>query len=142
MKRCGQIAMLALVGTVCAGVSLAQAQPAGPSGDERFSAEFTAGPTLGHKSASVFAVQGTWQFMPKLDIFVEGGHMVNVGTSRLDDSANVIAGFISSATGQPATVTSTGISVNHFDVGVKYWIDPIRPKLHPYIVAALGPAWA
>src|SRR5262249_13400160 len=125
MKRCGQIAMLTLVAIVCAGVSFAQAQPAGPSGDERFSAEVTAGPTLGHKSASFFAVQGTWEVMPKIDVFVEGGHMVNVGTSSLDDSANVIAGFISSATGQPATVTSTGISVNHFDAGIKYWLDPI-----------------
>jgi hypothetical protein len=136
MKQYGRVAVGTLVAILCARGAVAQSQPA--VADAKFSVEFTAGPTLGHKGSGFFTVEGTWRLTPKLDIFVEGGHMANVGTSELDANAQVIANFLTGATGQTATVTATGISVNHFDAGVKFWLNPLTPTVRPYLLAAVG----
>jgi hypothetical protein len=130
--------MTVVAATLCASASIAGAQTL-PNGEPpRFTVEFAAGPTLGHKSSGFFDVEGTWHYKPKLDIFAEVGHMSNVGTSELDTGANAIAAFLTNVSGQPVTVSSTGIGVTHFDAGVKFWIDPIRPNILPYVLGGIG----
>jgi opacity protein-like surface antigen len=141
MKRCACVAMLSVAGVLGAAVPRAHAQAAAGT-DTKMSVEVTAGPTLGHKSSSFVAGEFDWRLTPKLDIFVEGGHMANVGTSLLDANANLIAGVIGDVGGGSGSVSSSGIKVNHFDAGIKFWIDPFDPRLHPYVIAGLGVASA
>jgi len=142
MKRCAYIAIWSLA-IVCVSASQAQAQPPAPGGQtSHLSAEFSAGPTLGHKSSSFVAGEVAWRVTPKLEVFVEGGHMANVATSALEANANLIAPVIGQVGGGTGSVTSTGIKVNHIDAGVKYWIDPIDPRFRPYFLFGLGAAFA
>jgi opacity protein-like surface antigen len=132
MMQFARVAILSIAGMLCASVT--QAQTTTQGGNERMAVEVTGGPTLGHKSSGFVGGEFTWRLMPKLDIFVEGGHMANVGTQALDDNANVIANAVG------ATVSSSAIKVNHFDAGIKFWIDPIVQKALPYFVFAVGAA--
>ena len=143
MKRCARVAIWTLMVVVCNGASRAQAQPPAPGGQQpQLSVEITAGPTLGHKSSSFVAGEVGWRATPKLEVFVEGGHMANVATRSLEDNANVIAPEIGLVGGGTGSVTSTGIKVNHVDAGVKYWIDPINPRFRPYVLVGVGAAFA
>ena len=143
MKRCAYIAIWSLTAFVCAGVPRAQAQPPTPGGQaSQLSAEITAGPTLGHESSSFVAGEVGWRVRPKLEVFVEGGHMANVATSSLEANANVIAPVIGQVGGGTGSVSSIGIKVNHIGAGVKYWIDPIDPRFHPYFLFGIGAAFA
>jgi opacity protein-like surface antigen len=130
MKRCARVAMIvSLFASLCLGASRAQAQTAP---DSRLSIEITGGPTLGHKSAGFIAGEFGWRLNEKIDVFVEGGHMGNVGTSALDDHADIIANALGLAVG------STGIKVNHFDAGIRFNITPPSPKVHPYVLLGIG----
>jgi len=143
MKRCAAITIFALAVTVCAAAAPAFAQPPSPGGQPRqLSVEITAGPTLGHKSSSFVAGEVGWRIRPKLEIFVEGGHMSNVANSALENNANVVAPEIGFNGGGTGSVTSTGIKVNHIDAGVKYWVDPIDPRFRPYFLFGVGAAFA
>ena len=141
MKRCARVTIFALAAVVCAAASTL-AQPPSPGAEPRqLSVEISAGPTLGHKSSSFVTGEVGWRVRPKLDVFVEGGHMANVANSALDNNANLIApeiGFIGGGTG---SVASTGIKANHIDAGVKYWVDPIDPRFRPYFIAGIGAAF-
>jgi outer membrane protein with beta-barrel domain len=137
MKRCAYVAILSLVGSLSVGASTARAQtppPAAP--DHGLAVEVTAGPTLGHKSAGFVSGEMGWRLTDKIDLFVEGGHMTNVGTSLLDANAGTIADFLG------ASVGSSAIKVNHFDAGIKFNITPPSPKIHPYVVVGAGVARA
>jgi hypothetical protein len=135
MKRCACVAFLSLVGTLCVGASGAHAQTS-PSAapEQRLSIEVAAGPTLGHKSAGFVSAEIGWRLTNKVDVFGEWGHMTNVGTSLLDANAATIASAIG------ASVGSTGIKVNHGDVGIKFNITPPSPKVHPYVIVGAGVA--
>ena len=115
------------------GASTALAQAAV---EPKLAIQVSAGPTLGHKSSGFVSAELDWKLTDKLDVFVEGGHMANVGTSSLETNANVIANAIG------AEVGSTGISVNHFDVGIRFNITPPRPEIHPYVLFGIGGARA
>jgi opacity protein-like surface antigen len=133
MKRCARVAIVPLVAALWLGASRAQAQSAPPaSSDSRMSVEITGGPTLGHKSAGFVAGEFGWRLNEKLDVFVEAGHMGNVGTSALDDHASIIANALGLAVG------STAIKVNHVDAGIRFNITPPSPKLHPYVLLGVG----
>jgi len=143
MKRCAAITIFALAVTVCVAAVPAFAQPPSPGGQPRqLSVEITAGPTLGHKSSSFVAGEVGWRIRPKLEIFVEGGHMSNVANSALENNANVVAPEIGFNGGGTGSVTSTGIKVNHIDAGVKYWVDPIDQRFRPYSLFGVGAAFA
>src|SRR5689334_24106123 len=85
MKRCARIAFWSLVGLLCAGTPAARAQSA-PAGEPRLAVALSGGPTLGHKSSGFVSGELEWKATRKIDIFVEGGHMNNVGTSVLDNN--------------------------------------------------------
>ncbi len=132
MKRSACVAFVLLVGTLCVGASRAHAQTPPAALEPRLSVQFDAGPTLGHKSAGYFSAEAGWRLTNKLDVFVEGGHMTNVGTSALDDNASIIASALGLAVG------STAIKVNHLDAGIRFNITPPSPKLLPYVALGVG----
>ena len=139
MKRCVHIATASLVAILCLDVSTAgaQAQPASTTpATTKASVSVSGGPTLGHKSAGFVSIEFGWKLTNKIDLFVEGGHMGNVGTSALDSNASRIADAIG------ASVGSTGIKVNHFDAGIRFNITPPRPKINPYVILGIGAARA
>ena len=92
-----------------------------------------AGPTLGHKSDAFVGVEGGYKLIPGLDVFVEGGHMGNVGNTQMETAAAQVADFIG------GTVTSTAIKVNYFDVGLRYHLKMV-PVVHTYVLGGVGVA--
>jgi opacity protein-like surface antigen len=141
MKRCVCVATLSLVAILCLDVSTARAQAAAPAAtpagqETKGSLSVSGGPTLGHKSAGFVAIEFGWRLTNKIDLFVEGGHMGNVGTSALDANAALIANAIG------ASVGSTGIKVNHVDFGIRFNVTPPSPKIQPYVVLGVGVAKA
>jgi len=132
MKRSACLAFVMLVGILCVGASRAQAQAPAAAREPRLSIEIAGGPTLGHKSAGFVSGEVGWPLNKKLEVFVEGGHMTNVGTSALDSNASVIANALGLAVG------STAIKVNHVDAGIRFNITPPSPKVHPYVALGVG----
>jgi hypothetical protein len=129
------------VAILCLDASTARAQAGAPAAppagqDTKASLSVSGGPTLGNKSAGFVAIEIDWRLTSKIDVFVEGGHMGNVGTSALDGNATVIANAIG------ASVGSTGIKVNHVDVGIRFNVTPPSPKIHPYVALGVGVAKA
>jgi Outer membrane protein beta-barrel domain len=139
MKRCVVDATMSLVAILCLDASIARAQApaaAATSAETKASLSVSGGPTLGHKSAGFVAIEGDWRLTDRIDVFVEGGHMGNVGTSALEANATLIANAIG------AQVGSTAIKVNHVDFGIRFNLVPPRPKIHPYVVLGVGVARA
>jgi opacity protein-like surface antigen len=131
MKRCACVAFLWLMGTLCAGAAFAQAPASGA--DEKMYAEFNLGPTLGHKSSTFVGVEGGYRIVPDIDVFVEVGHMQNVGTDALEANAATVAGFLG------GTVTSTSISATYVNAGIRYHLS-LLPRWHPYVLGGIGGA--
>jgi len=132
MKRLAWIAVVCLVAILGLGARPAQAQAAagGPGPDSKFYAEFNFGPTLGHQSSYFVGGEGGYKLTGNIDVFVEGGHMGNVGTSDLDDRATIIANHLGGT-------ASTAFKVNYFNGGIRYNIDA-TPNIHPYVIAGVG----
>jgi opacity protein-like surface antigen len=132
MKRFACVAAVCLAATFGPGASSARAQVLPPPDASRFSVEVNFGPTLGHQSSWFYGVDGGFRLVGGLHVFIEGGHMDNVGTSDLDDRAAVIANYL----GGTAT---TAFKVNHGDVGLRYDFTA-SPKVRPYVLGAVGVA--
>jgi opacity protein-like surface antigen len=131
MKRFVRVATVWLAWSLCIGAVSAKAQTTASSGsDPRFYAELNGGPTLGHKSDTFLGGEAGLRLVAGLDIFVEGGHMGNVGTSQLDSAAAKIADYLG------ATV-STAKKVNYVDGGIRYHVHAI-PVVHPYVLVGVG----
>jgi hypothetical protein len=107
-----------LVVFLLAGTAAARAQVTAI--DQRWYAEFTTAATLGHKSDTSLGVElGMMNVaIPDLDVFIEAGHMFNVGTTDLEERAQTIATAIG------GTVASTAHKVNYFDIGGRYRFSP------------------
>lgn len=133
MKRSAGVVCLSLLTILTIDRPAAWAQGAV---EPRLAVEVFAGPTLGHKSSGFVTGELDWRLNNKIDVFFEGGHMANVATSNLDTNAAIIANAIG------AQVGSTGISVNHFDVGIRFRITPPRPNIQPYVIVGIGGASA
>jgi opacity protein-like surface antigen len=131
MKRFACVAAVCLVATLGVGARSAQAQAA-PAADSKMYGEINFGPTLGHKSDAFVGVEVGRRVTDTLDVFVEAGHMGNVGTTDLDDRAAIIANHLGGT-------AATAFKVTYFDVGVRYNIDA-TPNIHPYVMAAFGVA--
>jgi opacity protein-like surface antigen len=128
MKRFARVAAVCLVAILGFGAS-ARAQVM-PADDSKFNAEFTFGPTLGHKSDKFAGGDFGWRLTKDLDIFVEAVHMGNVATTDLDDRATVIANFLGGT-------ASTAFVVNEVSFGAKYNFIA-TPSIHPYVLAGVG----
>jgi opacity protein-like surface antigen len=133
MKRFVRVAIVWLAGTLCIGAVSAHAQTTASSGsDPRVYVEFNGGPTLGHKSDTFIGGEIGLRLVAGLDVFIEGGHMGNAGTARLDTAAAKIAtDFLG------GTVTSTAKKVNYIDAGIRYHVHAI-PVVHPYVLVGGG----
>ena len=125
--RCARLVTCFVIVTL-AGVSRSQAQSAG---DPRWYGEVTAAATLGHKSDTSFGAEVGGRLSDLLDVFIETGHMGNVGNTDLDARAQVIADFIG------GNVGTTAYKMNFFDIGVKYRVMETG-RWHPYVGLGLG----
>jgi len=125
---------------VCATVlftaAVAQAQttatPATPP--HRLALEVTAAATLGHTSDKSFGAEGNYALNPKMDVFVEGGHVGNAATSDFDARVHTIGAAVNAS-------TSAVQRVNFLDGGIRYHLRDYTPtlaKLHQYVAAGLG----
>jgi hypothetical protein len=112
-------------------VSAADAQT---TATPRFFADVNAAATLGHKSDSAFGGEFGMLLTPGFDVIAEGGHMGNVGTSDLDDRAQLIASAIG------ATVGATAEKVNFFDAGFRYRVPINSNKWTPWVALGFGVA--
>jgi opacity protein-like surface antigen len=135
MMRIARVVPILFAITVCCAAAL-QAQPAAAQAatDSRGYAEFTVGPTFGHKSDVAVGAEGGWALKRDLDVFVEFGHIGNAASSDLESRANSIANSV----GGTANVIA---KVNYFDVGVRYRFVVNNPRLHPYVAVGLGAAF-
>ena len=139
MMRVTRFALVWTAILLTAGVTAAQAQT--PSIDEGlFYGEFAGGATLGYKSASsvggelgIGVLDHLWLIGDRLEIFLEGGRMRNVGTSALDARAAIIANFIGGS-------ASAVQKVNFGDIGVKYRGPVFARSFHPYVGIGVGVA--
>jgi opacity protein-like surface antigen len=110
----------------------AQTTPSSGSGP-RVWVELTGGPTLGHKSDTFIGGEIGLRLIAGLDVFIEGGHMGNVGDASLDTAAGKIATFLG------GSVSSSAKKVNYVDAGVRYHVQAI-PVVHPYVLVGGGVA--
>jgi opacity protein-like surface antigen len=125
--------LLAVVVGCVAGPAQAQtAAQSGTTSTDRGYAEFTFGPTFGHKASASLGAEVGWWLTDSFGIFGEGGRMLNVASSTIGDHAGVIAQLIggSADVKQPAT---------YFDAGIVYRI-PRDGKLQPYALLGIGGA--
>jgi opacity protein-like surface antigen len=131
MKRFACVVAVCLVSLVGVGIGSARAQAQAPAAAEsKMYGEFNFGPTLGHQSSAFFGGEFGLKLTGDLDLFVEAGHMNNVGTTDLDDRATVIANYLGGT-------ASTAFVVNHADFGVRYNFS-VSPKVKPYVLGAVG----
>ncbi len=126
MKR---VAVMLVVVVACAGTARAQSAPTATS-DSRWDAEFTVGPTFGHKASVSLGGEIGWWLTDKLGIYGEGGRILNVASSEIESHAAVVADYI----GGSADVKQ---HVNYFDAGVKYRLPP-HGRLRPYALFGVG----
>src|SRR5262245_51475306 len=83
-----------------------QAQTPGATDESNFYAGLTLGATFGHKSSGSVGGEAGGQVGP-VGIFLEGGHMMNVGTEDLDARALTIANAV-------GATASASYKVNYF----------------------------
>jgi opacity protein-like surface antigen len=121
----------ALLVFLLAGAAVSRAQ--GTAFEPRWYAEFAVAATLGHKSDSSLGLELGMQMSPTIDVFIEAGHMGNVGTTDLEARAQTVATAIG------GTVASTADKVNYLDIGLRYKFTP-RNQWHPYAALGIGVA--
>jgi opacity protein-like surface antigen len=133
---CVLVGVLASVGAAFAQSSTGQSAASGPD-TSRYYAEVNGGATVGHKSSGSVGGEFGYKIMGPYIVFVEGGRMMNVGTSHLDDRASVIANAV-------GATFSASYKVNYFDAGLRYNVPYTMPgminMLHPYLTIGLGVA--
>lgn len=133
--RFARVVSCAVIGLIALAAQSQAQTPAG-SDSSRYYAEFDGGPTFGHKSSGSFGGEGGVRITGPYWVFVEGGHMANVGTQGLEDRAAIIANAV-------GATTSTAYKVNYFDAGLRYDIHKnfkTFSYLHPYLVFGVGVA--
>jgi opacity protein-like surface antigen len=126
MRLVRLVTCLVIVGL--AGVSRSQAQT---TTEPRWYGEFTVAATLGHKSDKAFGGEVGGRLTGDVDVFVEGGHMGNVGNTDLEARAQKIANFLG------GNVGSSGYKLNFFAIGLKYGV-PMAGRYHPYVALGVG----
>jgi len=129
MMRCARLVTCFVI-VASAGIGRAQAQT---PGEPRWYAEATAAATLGHKSDKAFGGEVGVRLSDTFDVFIEGGHMGNVGNADLEARAQKIADFLG------GNVGSSGYKLDFVDVGVKYRV-PMSGRWHPYVAVGVGVA--
>jgi opacity protein-like surface antigen len=134
---CALVAVLACVTPARAQSSQSPSSQAGPE-TARYYAEIDGGATFGHKSSGSIGAEAGYRFSGPYTVFFEGGRMMNVGTSHLDDRAAVIANAV-------GATFSASYKVNYFDGGLRYLLpaNVVGRRLstwHPYATIGVGVA--
>ncbi len=134
MMRYARVAIVCLVGTLCAGAASAQTKT--PAATQEFDgyAEINFGATLGHKSDKSIGAEAGYHVYTNLDVFVEAGHIGNAATNEFEAKGQLIANAVGAS-------VSAVQKVNYFDVGVRYHL-PVSPTpmVHPYVAFGVGAA--
>jgi opacity protein-like surface antigen len=128
MMRVTRLAVM-MIAIGMTGVNAARAQ------DEagRFYATVNGGVTFGNKSGGSFGGEVGGRVIDPIEVFVEFGHMSDVGTSELQSRANLVANFINGT-------ATTQQKANYFDVGVKYRARAFAGTWRPYVGFGIGTA--
>jgi opacity protein-like surface antigen len=129
-----RFALLAIVcvAALCVGAGTAHAQATPSAHDGRYSAEFTAAATLGHKSSGSLGAEFDYRFNDDWDFFFEAGRMSNVASSANDARAQLIASTI----GASASLVQRAA---YFDAGARYRL-MARGRWDPYLTLGFGGA--
>jgi len=127
MMRCVRLVTCFVIVTLV-GVGRLQAQSAS---EPRWYGEVTTGLTVGHQTSGLFGAEVGGRVSDLLDVFIETGHMFNVGNSDLDARAQKVADFIA------GSVTNTAYKANYFDIGAKYRVLETG-RWHPYVGLGIG----
>src|SRR5262249_33074451 len=106
MMRFARAVSCAVIGLLAVAVPV-RAQTRAGSGDSRYYGEINGGATFGHKSSGSIGAEGGVHITGPYTVFVEGGHMANVGTQALDDRAALIANAV-------GATSSASYKVNYF----------------------------
>jgi len=132
MMRVTRVALI-WIAMLMTGVDAAQAQTSFVDESGRFYAAVDVGATFGNKASGSFGGEVGGRVIDPIEVFIEFGRMRNVGTSALQDRADIIANFIkgSAETSQKATF---------FDIGVKYRGPAFAGIWRPYVGLGIGNA--
>src|SRR5262249_11297602 len=93
MKRFARVACVVVASLIIAASNGSGRPPVGAD-ESRFYAGLTLGPTFGHKSSGFVGIEAGATVQGPVAVFVEGGHMGNVGTADLDARAQTIANAV------------------------------------------------
>src|SRR5919204_4410721 len=130
MLRIARVVPILLALTLSSAVASAQT-PATP-GSTPYFAEFDFAATLGHKSDIAVGGEFGFRLSPDIDIFVEGGHIGNAATSKMEEDANRIAAAVDAT-------ANTISKIDYFDAGLRYhW--PASASVDPYVAIGGGVA--
>jgi opacity protein-like surface antigen len=128
MKGFGRLMMA--FGVLVAGLTgTAWAQAAAPDGP--YAAQFTIGPTFGNASDIALGGELDYRLRTEWELFVEGGRMLNVATSDMEDAAQIVV----NALGGEAAVAQ---KATYFNAGVKYLFVPFGGGYTPYVALGAG----
>ena len=128
MLRIARVVPILLALTLSSAVASAQT-PATP-GSTPYFAEFDFAATLGHKSDIAVGGEFGFRLSPDIDIFVEGGHIGNAATSKMEEDANRIAAAVDAT-------ANTISKIDYFDAGLRYhW--PASRTVDPYVALGFG----
>jgi opacity protein-like surface antigen len=119
-----------LLALTLASAAVASAQTPATAGSTPYYAEFDFAATLGHKSDIAVGGEFGFRLSPDIDVFVEGGHIGNAATSKMEEDADRIA----AAVGATANTIS---KIDYFDAGLRYhW--PASRTVDPYVALGFG----
>src|SRR5262249_23680565 len=119
-----------LLALTLSSAAAASAQTAATAGSTPYYAEFDFAATLGHKSDIAVGGEFGFRLSPDIDVFVEGGHIGNAATSKMEEDGDRIA----AAVGATANTIS---KINYFDGGLRYhW--PASRTVDPYVAVGFG----
>jgi opacity protein-like surface antigen len=131
MMRFARVVPSILIGVLAVAEPVrAQSAQAGPD-TSRYYAEINGGATFGHKSSGSIGAEAGYKLSGPYTIYFEGGRMMNVGTSHLDDRARAIADAVGAS-------FSASYKVNYFDAGLRYAVPRTFHMLHPYLSIGAG----
>lgn len=130
MMRFARVVPCVLIG-VLAVAAPGRAQTAAGSDASRYYVEIDGGATFGHKSSGSIGAEFGYKLSGPYAVFFEGGRMMNVGTSALDQRAEPIANAV-------GATFSASYKANYFDGGIRYSPNRMLKMFHPYLALGVG----
>jgi opacity protein-like surface antigen len=137
-NRMNKVILILLTTFASRGVALAQAPaPAKGSDATKGYVEGVAQSAFGQATSQSYGGELGFTLMNNLQVFVEGGKTRNVAGPALGDTAQAIAGYLT--TSQSGSVSySVKQPVAFGDAGVRYLIPTSIAKVEPYVLGGFG----